>query len=169
MTAAGHHRKAIWAVALFVALSHCSLLSKQLASSFEQPTLEFDAVEVDDVSLRGLDLTLQFRVTNPNRIDLSLADVDYTLHVEGQKVAAIRPKSGLKLPGQSTVILPFKTRLEYSQLAPVARALWNKGSAQFRADGVIGIQTPIGLLELPFSREGTFNVSSNPSSGETKR
>jgi LEA14-like dessication related protein len=106
-----------------------------------------------------MDLDVIFKVANPNDIDLSLADVDYSLNLEGEQVASARPTAGLRLPGRSTVLLPFSTQIRFAQMFAVGRAFLKRGSAKFRAEGAVGIQTPVGILRLPFAKEGTVVMS----------
>lgn len=143
-------------LAFLWAFGSCSALLSALGRRLEKPRLEFDSATVEDLSLQGLSLRIVFRVFNPNAMDLSLVDVDYTLHVEEVKVASMRPEAGLHLPAQSTVLLPFLARVEYSSVGRMAQALWTKGFATFRAEGVLGLQTPVGILKLPLSKTGVF-------------
>jgi len=141
-------------------LTGCTSLLKALTAGIQEPTLEFDSLSVKRVDMSGMDLDVVFKVTNPNGIDLSLADVDFALKLEGEEVASERPTAGLRLPGKSTVLLPFSTQIRFAQMLAVGRAFLTHGSAKFRADGAVGIQTPVGILRLPFAKEGTVEMPS---------
>ena len=143
------------AVVFMGPLTGCASLLTALTTGLQKPTLEFDSMRVKHVDMSGMNLDVVFRVTNPNGIDLSLADVDYSLKLEGEEVASARPQAGLRLPGKSTVLLPFSTQIQFAQMIAVGRTFLTRGSVQFLVDGVVGINTPVGIVRLPFSEEGS--------------
>ncbi len=147
---------------LVVFLPGCALLSSLLQSAFQQPTFDFKGLKLRDASLSGLGLDTEWRLSNPNEVGISLAEADYRLSVEGRPVVAGKPPNGLTIPANGSSDLVFPADVRFTDVAPVVEQLLSKDVASYRVDGHVGVNTPIGVLTLPFSKEGTFEVPKVP-------
>lgn len=134
----------------------CSLLGQVAGAAFRRPSLSFQDAHLDHVDFDGADLTLTWLVTNPNALGLDLAQADYALQIEDHAVASGRPQSGLQIPGGATTRVAFPAHLVWKELAPAVQALFAQDIVRYRATGSVGVQSPVGLLTLPFAHEGTF-------------
>jgi LEA14-like dessication related protein len=143
-------------------LSGCAALSDVLRTAFAPPTLRFKSVELSNVTLDALALDTIWSLENPNAIGVSLASVEYRLSVEGQQVVAGAPARGLQVAPNASSDLHFPAELRFRDLAQLGQALWVKEFAHYRAEGSIGIETPIGVLSLPMSTEGEFEIPRVP-------
>jgi len=150
------------ALSALLFLGGCAALNEVLAASFQKPTLTFQRADLADVSLGGATVNLTYVVENPNPLGLSLAEVSYAFSVEGKQVVAGTPPSGLTLPANGRANLVFPASVKFQELAPALVTFLNKDKANYRAEGSIGIQTPIGILRLPLVKEGTFDVPKLP-------
>jgi LEA14-like dessication related protein len=152
---------------LFVALlaataSSCALLNQLLGSAFKKPTLTFRSAQLADASLAGATVNLTYALHNPNPLGLSLASVSYALFVEGKQVVAGAPPKGLQVGAQRTTDLTFPAAVKFAELAPVLQVFLSKDRARYRAEGTIGVQTPLGVLSFPLSHEADFEVPKIP-------
>jgi LEA14-like dessication related protein len=157
-------RKALLApVALAVALSSsCATLQALLQASVQTPTLTFKSATLADVSLGSATVNLNYQLTNPNPLGLSLASVEYAFYVEGHQVVAGRPPQGLTIPASGTAEVVLPANVRFADVAPVLETFLNKDVASYRARGVLGIETPLGIVTLPIEKEGTFPVPKLP-------
>jgi LEA14-like dessication related protein len=151
----------LWVV-LASALSGCAFLKDLLRDGFTQPTLRFQEARVADVSLGGATIDLLFTIDNPNPIGLSLTKLDYAFFVEGKQLAAGRPSRDLEVPATGSATLSFPASFQFAQVAQAVDALLTKDVAAYRAQGTIGVGTPLGPIELPLSHEGTFEIPKVP-------
>lgn len=146
-------------------LRPAALLLLALAASgcaVTRPTLSFKNARVADVDLEGTTLQLTFALKNPNPIALSLATAAYDLEVEGRKVVSGRPPNGLRMAANGTTDLSFPARIRFQDIVPALQTFLTKDKAAYRASGKVGIQTPIGVVELPLSYAGSFPVPKVP-------
>lgn len=148
-------------LALTLLLCSCATLMN-LSRSFQKPTLSFKSVALSDVSLGGLSLNLTYVLDNPNPLGLSLAEIDYALFVEGHQVVAGKPQKGLEIPASGKRDLVFPANVKFEELAPALATFLTKDVATYRAQGHVGVETPIGLVRIPLSREATFEVPKVP-------
>jgi LEA14-like dessication related protein len=155
-------RLVVLALGLGLTLSGCALLGNLFHSAFKKPDLRFKTVNLRGVSLAGLDLDTVWTLNNPNRMGLSLAEIDYTFFVEGKQVVAGAPRKGLQIGANKKSDLTFPADIKFAELAPALGVFLNKDQASWRAQGHIGVKTPIGIVRLPLSREGSFEVPKIP-------
>jgi len=132
------------------------------ACALQKPTVAYKSASLAEVTLSGATLNVVTTVNNPNSFGISLADVDYRLSIEGHPVAAGRPPEGLQIaPGGATdVTLPATFR--FVDLGQAATEVLSKGTAAYRAEGTVGVSTPVGVLRFPLSHEGTVPLPEMP-------
>lgn len=152
----------LWIASALFLLAGCAALQNFAQSAFTAPTLDFKSADVTDVSLSGATVNLVYTVHNPNSVGLSLADVDYSFLVEGKQVAAGRPPHGLHLPANGSADVTFPAQVKFADLGAVLETFLTKDVAHYRAEGHLGVDTPIGVVTLPLSKEGQFPVPKVP-------
>ncbi len=130
--------------------------------AFTKPTLSLKDARATEVDLEGATVQLTFALKNPNPIGFKLDSVRYKLEVEGSHVVSGQPPEGLFVPAQGSSDLVFPARFKFLEIVPTLDALLRKDKASYRASGAVGIRTPIGMLELPLSHEGSFEVPKLP-------
>jgi LEA14-like dessication related protein len=150
------------ALVALTALSGCAALRKLFQSAFRRPELKFKAVALREVTLTGANLDTVWLLENPNPVGLSLAEIDYAFFVEGKQIVAGKPRNGLHIPASNRAELTFPAEVKFQELAPALGVFLEKDVATYRAQGSLGVQTPIGVLRLPISKEGTFEVPKVP-------
>lgn len=143
-------------------LSGCAYLSQFLSAAFKQPSFAFKNMALSDASLNGITLDTVWRLDNPNPVGLSLASIDYALEVEDKQVVSGGPRQGLQIAAQGSSDLHFPAGIRFQDLVGVVQTFLNKDNAKYRASGSLGVQTPIGVIKLPLSAEGTFEVPKIP-------
>lgn len=142
--------------------SGCAFLSQFLKSAFKEPSFNFKNLQLQDISLAGLNLDTVWELNNPNAVSISLASVDYALFVEGKQVVAGAPQSGLTIASNAASELHFPAGIKFQDIVAVVDTFLNKDTATWRAEGALGVQTPIGVIRLPIAREGLFEVPKLP-------
>ena len=157
------HLRSPWlAAAVVLMLSGCATLKSLLAQAFVQPKLTFRDAKLSGMSLDSATIDLTFDLDNPNAIGLSLAELDYAFFVEGKQVVAGKPKQGLTVPANGKTQLTFPATVKFADIAPVVTTFLTKDQAAYKAQGSVGVKTPIGLVRLPLSHEGSFEVPKIP-------
>lgn len=140
----------------------CAALSRLLAGAFVTPKLTFQRATLAGIDLDSATLNLEYLIENPNPVGIELVELQYALFVEGRQVVTGTPPSGLRIAanGQSTVVLP--ANLEFADLAPTLLTFLEKDTAKYRAEGSLGLSSPLGIVRLPLQKEGEFEVPKVP-------
>jgi len=145
-----------------VALMGCKLLEDLFKTAFKQPGFTFKNVALTDISLGGLTLDTVWQLDNPNSVGLSLATVDYALFIDNKQVLAGAPAQGLQIPAKGATDLHFPAGIKFLDLVGVIETFLVKDQAAWRAEGSLGVQTPVGVIKLPLAKDGMFEVPKIP-------
>ncbi len=150
-------------LALTFGSSCAELLDLLRASSAgSEPTFTFLRADVRDATLEGLTLDTVWRLDNPNDLAISLAQVDYALFIEGKQVVAGSPATGLQVAARGSTELHFPANVKFVDLANVVQTFLTRDTASWRVQGALGVSTPIGVVSLPLSTQGQFEVPKVP-------
>jgi LEA14-like dessication related protein len=149
-------------LALALTASGCALLQNLFRTAFREPELRFKTVTLRDLSLGGAGINTVWTLENPNPMGLSIAEIDYAFSVEGKQVIAGKPAQGLEIPANGRTELVFPADVKFQDLAQTVGVFLDKDVATYRAEGHLGIKTPIGVIRIPLSKEGTFEVPKLP-------
>jgi LEA14-like dessication related protein len=132
------------------------------SSAGSEPTFTFLRADVRDANLESLTLDTVWRLDNPNDLAISLAQVDYALFIEGKQVVAGSPATGLQIAARGSTELHFPANVKFVDLAGVAQTFLTRDTAAWRVQGALGVSTPIGVVSLPLSTSGQFEVPKVP-------
>ena len=146
-------------------LSGCAYLQQFLnaaQASGVEPTFTFRNVVLKDVSFAGLNLDTVWDLNNPNAVSISLASVDYALFIENKQVVAGAPQNGLQIAANGSSELHFPAAIKFQDVVAVVETFLTKDTASWRAEGSLGVSTPIGVIKFPIAKEGQFEVPKLP-------
>lgn len=147
-----------------VLLSGCgSELKDILGSGFQKPDVKFTRTDLSEFSLGGLTLNTVWTLNNPNPAGVKLAELAYKLWVDEKQVAAGSPPAGLEIPKSGSKEIVFPANVKFADLAGVIGTFLTKDRAPYRAEGQIGVETPLGIIRFPLNTSGDFEVPKVPS------
>jgi LEA14-like dessication related protein len=150
------------AVAALLALAGCAELGQLASAAIRKPTLTFEAATLEGLDLEGVTLGFRYRLDNPNAIGLELARLGYALDVEGRHVVDGQVKNGVRIPANGSVPVTFPVRLRFADVPGFASLVGARDSVAYRLTGTAGIQTPVGVLDVPLSYSGQVPVPRLP-------
>jgi len=142
-------------------LAGCAEVGKLAASMVVPPKLTFRAVNVREFDLEGATLAFDFDVENQNGFGLSVARIGYALEVEGTRLDGAAP-GGLKLPAKAKAPLTLTARLRYKDVPALASMLGKKDSVRYKLSGNVGVESPIGVLDVPVSHADVLDLPRLP-------
>jgi len=155
-------RRALAVSLLLAFVSGCATLRDLAGGAFERPRLTFEAASAEGLDLDGVTLSLRYRIENPNGMGLSVAKLGYALEVEGRQVFSGSLPGGLRIPARGAAPLVIPVRLGFAGLGALVEALVSKDEVAYRISGSVGLDTPVGLVELPYEHRGTAPVPRPP-------
>jgi LEA14-like dessication related protein len=141
----------------FALLSGCALLQGAVGAA-EKPTLTFMRAAVVDVSVEGATINLVYQLDNPYPVALPLSDAAYRLDLEGKPLVSGEMPHGVRaMPHDKTEVI-FPAHVAFADLSPALGAVVGKRTAHYRAEGHVSVETPAGIVTLPFSNEGDIDL-----------
>jgi LEA14-like dessication related protein len=152
----------VWAVSAVLVAAGCAEVKDFVGRAFERPTLSFQSVALEGLDLEGVTVSLHYRIDNPNSVGLSLAKLGYALDVEGHRTVAGELPSGVRIPAQGSAPLVVPVRLLYRELPQALAILATRSEVGYRVSGHVGVDTPVGIIDLPFEHQGRAPVPRPP-------
>jgi len=158
-------RRPLALLLLAATLAGCAGVEKVLTTGFQKPKLVFQSFTPRELDLEGVTLGLVYRIDNPNAIGLPLANVDYKVDVEGRQAVSGSSRTGLRIPANGSAPLELPIRLRYADVPGLLTNLATKERLGFHVQATAGIETPVGVIGIPFSYTGEVERPKMPHIG----
>ncbi|MDA8164836.1 MAG: LEA type 2 family protein [Desulfobacteraceae bacterium] len=141
------------AVAAACALISCSALKPV------PPEVSLTGLSVEGLTLNQADLNARLRIFNPNRVALTIQQIDYTLLLDGIKVSDGRSLVPARIGAHEYGYLDMKLSASYLPLWQVLTGLADKEDVRFAMAGSVRISGWGGVgATFPLKREGTASL-----------
>jgi LEA14-like dessication related protein len=148
---------------LGLALASCAGLQDLAHGVFERPRLAFRSAAIQGLDLGGATVALSFDLENPNALGLDVARVGYGLEVEGTRIATGDLPGGLAIPARGKAPLTVPVRVRFADVPGIVSLLTGgRDQLRYRVSGNVGVNTPIGPVDLPLSHDGELALPSMP-------
>ncbi len=155
-------KNALWLVAPAL-VSACAGLKDLAGAAFLNPKLSFRSASVEALDLEGATVAFRVDVENPNSFGVRLARVAWGVEVEGTRIATGEMPGGLEIPARATAPVTFPVRMRFRDVPGIAALLASgKDRIRYGLTGAIGVRTPLGVIDVPFSHEDALRLPSLP-------
>lgn len=133
-------------------LTGCESLTK---SFLKDPEVTVLNVDVTDITLSEISLSVNMNVKNPNSIPLKLDRVTYQFNVSGNTVTEGSMTEGLQVPaaGENNLRLPLK--FKFSTVSGILQGLMQKSLTK---DYELKGSAQLGIFSIPFSKRGEIQL-----------
>src|SRR5262249_56144949 len=64
--------------------------------------------------------------------------------------------------GKGKTEVTLRASFKFADLGQAVNTVLQKGTAGYKAEGTIGVKTPVGVMRVPLSHEGTFTLPAMP-------
>jgi len=152
------YRRIFISLFLFCSLYGCAILREAI----QKPTVEFQDFSIADIDFTGVNTMFDFKVKNPNPVGVKINGFDYRFIIEGnQFLSGNNPQEVLlKSAGESTISIPIA--IKYLDVYKAVAALKGNDNVPYQLAGDIYFNTPIGRLQVPFSKRGNLPALKMP-------
>lgn len=121
---------------------------------FKEPEVQLERAVVRGVGVTGGNLDLIVKVDNPNNFTLQGTRLQVGFDVEGQHLGDITYDDAFAVPENGTTTITLPLRFGWAGVGSAVRAALGYGDLPYKMKGQVGLKTPWGRKEVPFTREG---------------
>jgi LEA14-like dessication related protein len=146
---------------LFLALCVFSLTGCALntLAHMESPTVNVTGVKLLGANLAGADVLVQFRVDNPNDVDLVLDGITYKLRLNGQPLLDGHFDRQIQIAASDQTAVELPVTIRFDDLSRVVRTLQGKKTPEYALDAALRFAVPVlGEVTVPVTQTGKVPV-----------
>jgi LEA14-like dessication related protein len=148
---------------LAVLANGCAGLKDLARAAFEPPKLTFRSASVQALDLEGATIAFLFDLANPNGVGAEVARASYAIEAAGTRLASGDLPSGVKIPANGTAPVSFPVRVRFRDVPGIVSLLTSgKDELPYALSGSLGVQTPIGILDVPLSHSDKLRLPKLP-------
>ncbi|HEY0553295.1 MAG TPA: LEA type 2 family protein [Thermoanaerobaculia bacterium] len=149
-------RPLLLALSLFV-LAGCGELNT--LAHMESPTVDVTGVKLLGTTLAGADVLVQFRVDNPNDVDLVLDGITYKLRLNGEQLLDGHYDKQVQIAASDRTAVELPVTIRFADLTRVIATLQGKKTPEYALDADLRFAVPVlGEVTVPVSQTGKVPV-----------
>lgn len=139
-------------VLIFGLLTGCESLTKSI---LKDPEVTVMGVDVTDITMSEISLSVNMNVKNPNAIPLRLDRITYQFNISGDTVTEGTMTEGLQVPavGENNLRLPLK--FKFSTISGILQGLMQ---SSFTKEYELKGSAQLGIFSIPFSKRGEVQL-----------
>jgi LEA14-like dessication related protein len=146
---------------LFITLLLGLLLSSCTSLQFESPKLSVVSVGMISADVFSQQFRIRLHVRNPNKIDLPIKGIEYTLSLQGDRFAAGATEQSFVVPAMGEA--EFDTLIKTDFMSSIGRLLSklnssDQGKIQYAFEGSVLLSKGI-VRKFPFSEQGMVELN----------
>ncbi len=135
-----------------VLLAACATINPQ------RPEVNLTGLQIREATLSHLNMVADLRVFNPNDVALTVREVDYTLQLEGVKVADGQSLAPVEIGARETGQVQLRIATSYWDLLNLVNRLQKSDDLAFTLSGKVRVGGfKILNKTFPFSKEGRID------------
>jgi len=143
--------------AAFFTLAGCAGLST--LSEMTAPEVDVTGVKLLGTNLTGADVLVQFRVDNPNAVDLVLDGIGYRLRLNGEPLLTGRHDRQVTIAASGRTAVELPVSIKFEDLYRVARTLQGRKDPEYILDADLRFAVPVlGEVTVPVTQSGKVPV-----------
>lgn len=144
----------IAALVCLLSISSCATFQGLL----KQPTITFEKVSMQEMSLFQGTAVFTFRIENPLPLSLQLEHLQYNLQINGRELAKGTLHKGITLKSREIRPVDLPVVVRFSDLFASLSEFMEKDTIPYALSGSCGF----GMFTVPFQKSGTFTVPTIP-------
>ena len=141
--------------ALALGAAACATLGQY---GFRRPTVALEAINVTGVGLEGGAMDLLLDVHNPNGYELRTTRIAVGIDLENTHFGDAALTRGYVLPAGDTTRVVVPVTFTWGGIGSAARGLLSDGTVQYKLNGRMDLDTPVGSRGVDLATEGTVTM-----------
>jgi LEA14-like dessication related protein len=144
-------------IVALLALAGCAGLGT--LARMQSPTVDVTGVKLLGTTLAGADVLVQFRVDNPNDVNLVLDGISYKLRLNGQALLDGRYDKQVQIAAADRTAVELPVTIKLDDLYRVIGTLQNRKNPDYALDADLRFAVPVlGEVIVPVTQTGKVPV-----------
>lgn len=143
---------------LFITLTLSVLCGLSGCSSLEQvikpPKVEFQDINITNLSALNADLEITLSVNNPNNINFDVKNLKYSLDIDSKTVTTGTMSDKVLVKAKQTTNVKIPLRVNYKDILSSALMFFKNGGVPYLVKGSV----QIGPFTIPFDDKGNLKT-----------
>ncbi|HYB20651.1 MAG TPA: LEA type 2 family protein [Thermodesulfobacteriota bacterium] len=133
-------------------------LSSCLGWFLEKPTVTLKEVAVTRISLTDINFLFGIEVQNPNSLDLTLKDLEYTVYFNDREVGRGRVEKEVLVAKAASTLVQLPLQADFKSLGdPLGMIIAGK-DLRYKIEGACVLKARLGSTRIPFSKSGEIRI-----------
>jgi LEA14-like dessication related protein len=128
----------------------------------QEPTVQFDSMELADFSFDDITARFTFNVTNPNAIGIKLSGYNYILGVNEKQFLEGAQNVPVTVPAKGTGTVTIPVTLKFEELYKMYQSTRSADEFSYNVVGNVLVDAAISTLKIPFSTSGKLPTVKMP-------
>lgn len=124
---------------------------------FEEPTITLKEIHARQLSLTDASLVFVAEIRNPNRYELRLTSLDYTVHLDGREAGGGSLQKEISVPASSSAPVEIPITARFGSLGDIAKMYFTGQELPYRIDGKALVKAGFFDRTVSFSRTGNLS------------
>jgi LEA14-like dessication related protein len=124
--------------------------------------VEFERLDVHQVSWDEVDTDFVFKVSNPNPIGIQMQRFDYALAFDGVEWVSGDNPDGLQVAAADDSEVALPALVGFLELYEMVQAIRGSDDIPFEISGSFGFDSDFGSIDIPYAADGAFPAVRKP-------
>jgi LEA14-like dessication related protein len=125
---------------------------------FDEPTITLKEIHVRQLSLTDASLVFVAEIQNPNRYELRLKSLDYTVYLNDREAGGGSLQKEISVPASSSTPVEIPITARFGSLGAVAKMYISGQELPYRIEGKALVKAGLFDRTFPFSHTGTLST-----------
>jgi LEA14-like dessication related protein len=126
---------------------------------FKNPEIELKTVHILGIDQSAVTLEGTLEIKNPNDLSTRFSGFQYQFEVEGQRLSTGESSQPFQIPALKTVLIAIPATILFEDLFALGKKGILNRDLMYVLKGTAILDTWLGKIPLPFSYQGTLNLS----------
>jgi LEA14-like dessication related protein len=142
---------------LFIVVTTASACSKIAERAFTQPIIAVRGVKLKSIGLTGGSIEVELSIANPNPYPLPVQRAVYSFALaDSTRVGNGTTTAAFTLPARDSTVVTLPVDVSWQGLRAAARDAARDGTVDYRFNGTVTLDTPLGNPNVDFETVGRF-------------
>ncbi|MCK5739012.1 LEA type 2 family protein [bacterium] len=128
----------------------------------QEPSVQFDSMELADFSFDDITALFTFNVNNPNAIGIKLSGYDYILAVNDKQFLQGTQNLPVTVPAKGTGKVTIPVTVKFAELYKMYQSTRSADEFSYNVVGNVLVNAAISTLKIPFSTSGKLPTVNMP-------